>query len=90
MSRPLSYYQARYDAMEPGECDEDACDLGMVPCDRCGRTGVDPLHPRDMWESDECRDCSGDGMVLCPGCGECGRGEALEVMTYGDDDDIRF
>lgn len=74
--RTLKQCQAFHDAREPAEGDE--CDLGMVPCSRCGRTGVDPLAKRvmDPWESDACRECSGDGMVSCPGCGECGRGES--------------
>ena len=72
----LRQLQQRYDDREPVEGDE--CDLGMVPCSRCGRTGVDPLAGRvmDPWESDACRECSGDGMVSCPGCGECGKGES--------------
>jgi hypothetical protein len=75
----LSFYQREYDAREPA--DDVECDLGMVPCGRCGRTGVDPLAGRvvDPWESDSCRDCSGDGHVTCPGCGECGKGERPEV-----------
>lgn len=75
----LSFYQREYDAREPA--DDVECDGGMVPCSRCGRTGVDPLAGRvmDPWESDACRECSGDGMVRCSGCSECGRGE-LEVF----------
>lgn len=75
MSHPLSYYQRAHDAREPA--DDMECDGGYVPCERCGRTGFDPLahRCRTMWESDECRDCSGDGVVPCPGCSECGRGD---------------
>lgn len=80
MSRPLSFYQRAHDAREPA--DDVECDLGMVPCGRCGRTGVDPLASRvmDPWESDACRDCSGDGIVPCSGCPECGKGESPEVI----------
>ena len=79
--RGFAAAQREYEAREPAEGDE--CDLGMVPCSRCGRTGVDPLAGRvmDPWESDACRECSGDGVVPCSGCGECGRGERPEEMT---------
>ena len=74
--RTLSYYQRQHDAREPAD-DADMCDGGMVTCQRCGRTGRDPLAYRcaSQWEDDGCRDCSGDGVVPCPGCSECGRGE---------------
>lgn len=77
--RGYAAMQRAYDAREP--VDDVECDGGMVPCGRCGRTGVDPLAGRvvDPWESDSCRDCSGDGHVTCPGCGECGKGERPEV-----------
>jgi len=77
--RSFDAAQRAWDAMEPP--DDVECDGGMVPCGRCGRTGVDPLAGRvvDPWESDSCRDCSGDGHVTCPGCGECGKGERPEV-----------
>lgn len=80
MSRPLSFYQRAYDAREPAE--ETLCDGGMVTCQRCGRTGRDPLAYRcaSQWEDDGCRDCSGDGVVPCPGCSECGRGESPSVI----------
>ena len=70
--------RARWSAtMATQNTDDVECDGGMVPCGRCGRTGVDPLAGRvvDPWESDSCRDCSGDGHVTCPGCGECGKGD---------------
>lgn len=69
-----------YDAREPA--DDVECDGGMVPCGRCGQTGVDPAfdYAGCQWESDSCRDCSGDGHVTCPGCGECGRGERPEEI----------
>ena len=62
----LKQAQREYDAREPAEGDE--CDLGMVPCSRCGRTGRDPVYDHD------CCDCGGDGVVRCLGCGECGAG----------------
>jgi hypothetical protein len=75
--RTLSQLQRRYDASEPA--DDVECDLGMVPCDRCGRTGVDPRARYYPGEDDACERCSGDGVVSCPGCSECGRGERPEV-----------
>ena len=70
--RTLSYYQRQHDAREPA--DDVECDLGMVPCSRCGRTGRDPVYDHD------CYDCGGSGSVRCAGCGECGRGERPEVL----------
>ena len=70
--RTLSYYQRQHDAREPA--DDVECDLGMVPCSRCGRTGSDPVYDHD------CYDCGGSGSVRCAGCGECGRGERPEVL----------
>ena len=68
VSRPLSFYQREYDARVP--VDDVECDGGMVPCQRCGRTGRDPLYDYD------CSECGGDGSVRCPGCSECGAGES--------------
>ena len=63
--------QRAYDAREAPLEVETEHDGEMVPCGRCGKTGVDPLSARYPGEDDACRDCSGDGWVACLGCAEC-------------------
>ena len=65
----LRQLQRQHDAREPA--DDVECDIGMVTCSRCGRTGRDPVYDH------ECYDCGGSGSVRCAGCGECGRGESV-------------
>ena len=63
--------QRAWDAAEPAPL-EDPCE-GMALCPRCHGSRVDPLswRCRSLWESDECGECSGDGVVPCAGCDEC-------------------
>lgn len=76
--RGYAAMQRAYDAREPS--DDVECDLGMVPCERCGRTGVDPRARFYPGEDDACELCSGDGVVPCLGCSECGKGERPEII----------
>ena len=55
--------------------DEDpVCILGELACRACGQTG-NGHYPYQGTGDLKCEACRGRGVVLCPGCSECGRGD---------------
>ena len=83
--RSFARAQAAYDAMEAPECyepeppevddaEDPVCILGELACRACGQTG-NGHYPYQGTGDLKCDACRGRGVVPCPGCSECGRGE---------------
>lgn len=83
--RSFAAAQRAYDAMDAPDCyepeppegdvvEEPVCILGELACAACGQTG-NGHYPYQGTGNLKCETCGGRGVVPCPGCSECGRGE---------------